>query len=193
MLFVTKHDPNKVSKMAGMLSINTSSLDNLFCNSISRMEGSVCSRCYARRLQLFRSKVSIPYRNNGIILSGRIQDDEIPRFHKQFVRFHSFGELINRNHYHNLVRIAKASPSSTFALWTKNLNAAFPVIKTRNLIHIFSSPCIGRESRIPSGFDKVFTVFNKTDRIISNCVGRCIDCLKCYSKDTDKYIMEVAR
>jgi len=108
------------NKMANMVSINTDTYNNPFCQAMSKIEGTVCARCYAMRLsRSYGPKSMAPFERNGRILNDEMQDWQIPRLNVAFCRFHSFGELESDRHFLNIVRIAKVNPETHFALWTK--------------------------------------------------------------------------
>ena len=111
-----------------------------------------------------------------------------------YVRFSAHGELINVDHAVNLFQICDSSPNTTFTLWTKRYNIVWRAIeyykKPKNLILIYSAISLDQKKTLPMHFDKVFIVqAKKNDK--TNCFGKCIDCLKCYTKtDTTTHIYE---
>jgi hypothetical protein len=49
-------------------------------------------------------------------------------------------------------------------------------------------------SKLPKGFDKVFTAFAKgSDMTDINCHGACNDCRLCYSHNNTTYINEIIK
>lgn len=188
MLHITEH---QYSKMCGMVSINTSSLHNAFCRKMSKIEDTVCQSCYARRLEKFYPAASKCFFQNGQILVGEVGN--IPRLNRAYIRFHSFGELMNEVHYHNFVAIAEHNPETRFGLWTKRPELVDVDAKPHNLILVHSSPYLNRPAELPTGFDKVYTVYDHYTDIDINCVGKCIDCQMCYTRNSVVYISEVLR
>lgn len=205
----------KVSKMTGKLDglqgINTNPLDNSFCEKMSKTE-SICKYCYSRKMvATYRKSASACWSNNGKILSDHILTDaEIPTIKAEYIRFHAHGELINYTHFINYKIIASHYPEKTFALWTKRkdiINNGLHGNIPKNMILIYSNPCIDKPITVPAGFDKVFNVVTKEyikesilnevltgqPQININCAGKkCKDCLLCYnSKET--IINEVLR
>ena len=115
MIHITQHIS---AKMAGMVSINTSALQNAFCQSMSRDPDNICFKCYARRLEkVYRAYLPDRLASNASILAHRpIEQAEIPMINRLFVRLHSFGELYNRLHFENFCRIAEHNSAVQFTL-----------------------------------------------------------------------------
>lgn len=180
-------------KMRNMVSINTDTYTNPFCQAMSKIEGSVCAKCYAMRLSKLYGKDSMQiFVRNGAILSDEIQDWQIPRLNVAFCRFHSFGELLSDIHFVNLVRIAKANPDTHFALWTKRPKLVATQLAPPNLVLVHSTLMINGDPYIPPGFHKSFTV--RDDMQLLNCNESCFDCLACYHRDNGhNYIVERLR
>lgn len=181
MLDLTIHSRGK---MVNMVSLNTSTLNNTFCQSMRQRTGLICSKCYAARLEAFRHAAKDKFSNNADILSSApISDQDIPIINRLCVRFHSFGELINRLHYRNLVKIAEKNPEVMFSLWTKRPNLVDTKIKPDNMILIYSSPMLNTAGKRPAGFNKVFTVYDRdhAGEVDINCSEVCFNCRLCYS------------
>lgn len=96
------------------------------------------------------------YKANGEILSNRnLTESELGWLTvelgtRSIVRFHSFGELLNMIHLNNFVRIAKALPKTTFALWSKRIDLIKKLKdKPKNLILIYSTPRLDDSTLIP--------------------------------------------
>lgn len=202
----------KISTMTGKLkgvpSVNTSPLDNSFCERMSKAKGSICSKCYSRRMVSgIRKNCRNGWRNNGEILSTRILSDaeiRVLRLDEKaphgIVRFSAHGELINVIHCKNLLQIARAYPELTFALWTKRLDVVHECLheisKPGNLVIIYSNPAVdavipvtGIQVRYPF-VDKVFNVISQDSDAV-NCGARsCATCQLCYSKSTTSVIIE---
>lgn len=201
-LFITtKHR----AKMAGMISLNTSTECNPFCKKMQQHPEFVCSHCYAHQLERMYGKdlgYIKSYKENGEILSSRkLYKIEIEQIKTKFAahriaRLHSFGELLNMIHLNNFIMIAQACPETTFALWSKRTNLIKKIKnKPKNLILIYSTPKLDNCSPyIPEGYDKVFTVYKKKtvekNSIKINCNSRCVECLKCYSLKGPNIIKE---
>ena len=83
----------------------------------------------------------------------------------------------------------------TFTLWTKKkalIQSFFnKQNKPDNLILIYSNEVVGTVFKtVPKHFDKVFNVVN-SDLPSVNCVGKCIDCMTCYTQgDNVKQVIE---
>jgi len=192
-IHVTFHTSRKgKNKMESMVSINTDTYNNPFCQRMSQVPGSVCSSCYAMRLsQYYGKKSTAPFVRNGELLNSYMEDWQIPRLNVAYCRFHSFGELESDLHFLNLVRIAKANPDTTFALWTKRPNLVTLEIVPPNMILVYSMLMLNAPGVIPKGFYKCFSVH--TDDRVMNCEESCFSCLKCYRWDGDVFIKERLR
>jgi len=182
-LKITKHS----GKLAGVPSINTSPRENAYCERMSKIPGSVCQHCYARRLVGFRAALARLCVTNGELLSTYPMAAEMPRFDVPYVRFHSFGELINVAHLMNFYDIAAANPATVFALWTKRRDIVAQVKTKRpeNLVLVYSvSKLDPPRVRIPADFDHAYAVYTTGP----DCGTSCLDCLKCYNR-TDRRII----
>ena len=184
-------------KLKGIPALNTSPLNNKFCKAMSKKKDTICGSCYSiNMLKTFRKRADAPFRKYGEFLSSKIHPPEyLPKPpNALYVRFSAHGELINVDHAVNLFQICNSSPKTTFTLWTKRYNLVWRAIeymkKPKNLILIYSAIGLDQEKRLPMHFDKVFIVQSeKNDK--TNCFGKCIDCLKCYTKtDTTTHIYE---
>jgi hypothetical protein len=176
-------------KLSGITGINTSSLDNEYCQAMSqRKDNVICRYCYSNRnLSTFRKICREGWKNNGVILSsGFLEDWQIPRFSPdEIVRFNGYGELINDTHLLNCFKICSTNPNVQFAIWTKRFRMVQKYLdqKPANLILIYSNPYLDKSSVLPKGFDKTFNVKTKKSSARINCSGACLDCKKCYKAD----------
>jgi hypothetical protein len=185
----------KSSKMTGKLFgigvINTDTTTNAFCirqNAIPEEKGNICSFCYSHAmLKTFRKSCIPAFQHNSKLMAELIDWDLLPMINQAYFRFNGHGELINFNHYQNIINIAIKNPHCNFALWTKRASIVrqFKGELPDNLILIFSNPTIGRVIGVPRAFHKVFNNVDKGSDIKQNCTGkRCMDCLLCYRKDS---------
>lgn len=186
-------------KLAGINSINTSTLENEFCSKMRKTD-SVCAKCYAARYESFRTSLEARLVQNSAILSEKVLSrDVLPYINAIAFRFSAFGELINENHLVNLLAIAEKNPHCIFTLWSKRKDLINKVLretkKPENLILIYSSPKISQIAKKPMFFDKVFTVFGKSEKgsVAINCHGSCASCMLCYSKNEIVHINEVVK
>lgn len=207
MIFVTTKHTNK---MEDMFSINTSTVKNEFCRKAGKTD-TICKLCYARNLEKFYGHGNgfiQSYKNNGDLLSkGLLSDEDVQNVikklkKKDIIRFHAYGELINIVHLYNYIKIVNAAPDKIFALWSKRtdlIKKLTPDIKPKNLITIYSTPRIDViNPPIPTGFDKVFTVYSrkfaKGNDIDINCGGNnCFTCRRCYTVGEPKFINELIK
>jgi hypothetical protein len=179
-------------KMKNIPSISVSSLTNDFCQLMSKIKGSVCGVCYSNRLSKFRKNLEVKLLHNSALLSEKLLTDrELPTFNNRYVRFNSFGELINDIHMENLIAIAKKNPYTNFGLWTKRTDIVLKYDKIPNIKYIFSVSKIDGEctdKKVLDYFDKTFTAVPTKDN--ANCHGACIDCMLCYTDNDVKVIRE---
>ena len=184
-------------KLANIISINTPTTTNPFCQSMQKTD-SVCKSCYAQRYEKLRPNIVTAFERNLFLSERELLPLEIPTISDDIARFASYGELINMMHFINLLRIALANPRTVFTLWTKRYRIVQRVLKHMdkpdNLILIYSSPVVGKVSALPKGFDKVFTAFARgTDTADINCHGACKDCRLCYSHNNTTLINEIIK
>lgn len=190
MLHITKKHNGK---MEGMQSLSTSCETNKYCLEHSKIEGSICSKCYAQRQMKMYKNMSECFQRNAKELTSRVLDfDELPLTNVLYFRFEAFGDLINTTQVINYFNICKKNPNTRFALWTKNPFLIKPVAdqKPDNLQIIVSSMFINKEidiTKFPFA-DKVFTVYDKEtikkENIDINCGAKsCLSCHLCYDKN----------
>lgn len=204
-LHITIHQK---SKLKGIASINTSTLINSFCYKMGcrnlsrkdREKTKICEYCYAEKNEVLRKKLENKLIQNSKLLSEHLLlDEEIPFLNFAYVRFHSFGELINDIHMHNFYNIALKNPQTHFCLMTKRGDLVIKYPKLKNVTYILSSPIINTNiNDFKDYFDKIFTVYTKEyaieNKIKINCEGReCIKCKRCYNKRGSKFINEILR
>ena len=181
-------------KMKNIPSINVSSLSNSFCKLMSANKKSVCGKCYSNRYSKMRPLLEKKLLDNSELLSLNIlSEEEVPSLNSRFVRFNSFGEIINDIHYQNLIKIAKKNPFTTFGLWTKRSDIVMKYPKEPNIKYIYSVSMINGKKppeNVMEWFDKVFIVHKKDTKEEINCHGACINCLICYTNNPVKIINE---
>jgi hypothetical protein len=177
-------------KLESIPSLNTNTLSNDFCNKMKSTE-TICKMCYSHSmLGTFRKNCVPKFELNSKMLSEDTlsQDDILYRgfgILSKAARFHSHGELINRVHMINILRICRNFPNTTFSLWTKRKNLVYSGLKLlgkpSNLILIYSNPKINSVmDKVPDQFDKVFNnVTEKSEQV--NCHQKCKDCMMCYT------------
>lgn len=204
-LHITTHTNGKLKHI---VSINTSTLWNEFCNKMGKRDlarrnrecKSVCELCYAEKNEKVRKQLEVCLQNNTEILTKKVlTEEEILFLNNSYVRFHSFGEFVNEIHVQNFLNIAKHNPQTTFCLMTKRYDLIMKYPKLKNIIYIASSPIINikiQNQEILDYFDKVFTVYSDKNSACGkiNCAGlSCITCKKCYTRRGTKYINELLR
>lgn len=184
-------------KMEKISSLNTDTTINEFCIKMnnSEKENIICSDCYSMKMLKTYRKNCIPnFRNNSKLLSeSLIHWDLLPIVLNSHFRFNSHGELINKIHFKNLIRICLKNPYCHFTLWTKRaniINSCFEEInKPKNLNLIFSNSIIDKPlKKVPKYFDKTFNNVSKDYKQKSeiNCNSKCVECMVCYLKKDKK-------
>ena len=191
-------------KMQGLSSINTNTMTNLFCLNQCKFKDD----CYSKRhINRFRNNANAWELNSDKLSSQLINYDLLPKFfNTKVIRFHSHGELINDTHLINFINICIKNPDITFTLWTKRndlikkyfdeyYNTGSYRDKPDNLILIFSNSKFNAPmKKIPLYFDKTFNVITKDSDIKPNCIGKCKDCMICYTKNSkETQIIEVLK
>lgn len=194
-LMCTNHN----DKMAGFVSLSTCCKTNEFCKARAKVEGSICSKCYAMSQLTRYANQAIKQAIAGVVLqSVAFTVDEMPFINAAFFRFEAFGDIANGVQLHNYVTIAKANPHCNFALWSKNHGILAGYFenheKPGNLITIYSPMFINQpeeelfnELYAKGVYDRMFTVWadEKTANqhgYAINCGARsCASCRKCYT------------
>ena len=175
-------------KLQGISALNTDTTSNSYCKAMSKKKDTICSMCYSwNMLQTFRKNCVPRFKQNSDYLSSKVHDvDYLPSPPGPVNRFNGHGEIINKNHLENLLRICENNPRMTFSLWTKKDRMVSQYIRTRegqkpkNLILIYSNPYPNTVAKLPPGFDKTFNNVT-TDSKDINCDAKCKDCMMCYT------------
>jgi len=179
-LHITKHK----GKLADIDSVNVSCFND-FCDIFSEIPNYVCARCYGRRMESFRSRLRAQLEKNAKLLStSALKPAELPFFIPgSYVRFNSFGELLNETHLENLYAICRKNPKVHFALWTKrDLLVKTSERRPKNLVLVYSEPLLDAQYPIvPFQFDYVYVVHSKNSGV-KPCGDLCASCLRCYTK-----------
>ncbi len=196
----TKH----TAKMKGMWSLSTTPRNPL-CEARSKIEGSICSKCYSDRMMNTYSDLEKCLTHNAEILNNReLSEEEIPKIGNKLglFRFESFGDVTSKIQVLNYFHIAEANARIKCALWTKNpwiiqeAMQEFHLEKPKNLVIIGSSYFINEPMteyyKQYDFIDYIFTVYDQetidSEHVDINCGGRsCAYCRKCYTKTHDGY------
>lgn len=192
---------NHTGKMIDMQSISTSCTGNGNCARYAKIEGSVCQKCYAMRMQkMYKTLQAALLKNNETLTEQVLPKDFLPTINVSYFRLEAFGDLINETQVKNYFNICNANPDTHFALWTKNPHLIAKAIedgyeKPENLNIILSSLFLNdvADKSKWSFVDKVFTVYDKDhlDGVQINCgAKKCIECKLCYTKNNVEYINE---
>lgn len=152
---ITEH--NNDLKLAGLDSCNTSSRDNSFCERMSKIPNTICSKCYARKqLNRFKDQRKKYQVSMNRVLNEIIPDYEIPTLSTRNIydvfRIESFGELhsINEgglNQVINYINLIRKNNHINFGWWTKRPNIINEAVKMgyeipENVNIIYSNPYI---------------------------------------------------
>lgn len=200
-------------KLDGIAGVNTSALDNAFCEHMAKNEKSICSKCYSRKmLESYRANCRPAFNKNAEILANDLMyEEEIKPCNKnvKYIRFSAHGELINLVHLYNCFQISKVNKEKICTLFTKRIDLLKQINQSEipeNMIIIYSNPLIDsplseeyiKDLQIVLNVNKVFNVFTKKysmDKGISiNCGGKkCKDCLVCYSPNKINVINELIK
>jgi hypothetical protein len=196
-------DQVHISKLGGKLedfqAVSTNTVTNSFCIKMnSAKKNTICSHCYSHKsLGGYRKNMQEALQRNSDLLSkGPLKKSQVPFINAAYFRFQAHGELINAVHYHNLIKITRANPRTTFALWTKRRDIVTTYSKRwgvpDNLILVYSNPDINKVwDGVPRFFHRVFNNVTDEYKGEANCTGqKCKDCLLCYQFDTTKTIIE---
>lgn len=190
--YPTFHISVMTGKLDGLHAISTNTRTNDYCikQNASTDPDNICTKCYSHTmLKSYRKNMQPALQRNSDALSSYIHASaDLPKIMDLYFRFDAHGELINEIHFINLINIAMANPSTSFALWTKRTDIVNKVLATYdkpdNLILIYSNPKIGRIlAKRPKHFDRTFNNVLQHEHVEQqNCTGqKCMDCLLCYT------------
>lgn len=198
------HISDGTAKMEFIRSLSTYQYVNENCKNFSKIDGSICQRCYARKyIKLYTLDAYLI--KNSLLLAysdlSKKQLDAIGLYNTMFFRFESFGDLLNERHLKNLLKICKYYKRTNFALFTKNIKVVKNVFETnkqpKNLFMIFSSLMLNVQTNnfIKVNNMRIFTVYDKAhiESVDFNCEKKCITCLKCYTKQNVIFINELLK
>lgn len=188
---------NHSGKMRGMASLSTPCLINPRCEKNSKIKGSICSHCYARRFLSFRRNMNDPLERNFQILNRKVYDvEEFPKLNVAFFRIEAFGDVASVTQARNYIRLIKRNPYVRFGWWTKNPDLLKKAIeiegKPDNVNIMLSSIYLNKPTNTRYPFiDSVFTVYEKGKCDCINCGSRsCLNCLQCYLPNPPRQINE---
>ena len=203
--------------MFGIVSISTSPLLNPYCKARrekAEKEGvdCICLRCFSiAGLEYKQNNQPKLARNTELLTTVKLEQSEIPLVDSAsgYLRFESFGDLINTTQVKNYFNIALKNSHLKAALWTKNpgiIRKAIKegAIKPANLTIVYSSPIVGTPAayesilRLFPFIDKVFTVYTKKQsadlNIDINCGARsCATCGRCYENKGGAFVNELLK
>ena len=200
-VWVTNHG----GKMENIRSISTNPLSNQFCQNMHDCgdDRIICSKCYATALVGFRLTLQKHMEANSEVLSERVMTmEELPSYDDEFMRFHSFGELINMNHVINIFNICYKNPLTQHTIYSKRcwMLEQMAHLKPSNLKIIESNPVINSVYEVPKSpiADSVFNVvtpkyLDMHPEYKATCKMACNSCRLCYTKNKLKFIVEMLK
>lgn len=209
-IHVTNH--SKGTKMEGIQSISTTCLANPICQKRKEEPGSVCQRCYAANLCRLRKSLDCRLSANYSALTTHLltkKEAAAVPVTSRVVRIESFGDVANVTQARNYLRIIKGHPLQRFGIWSKNPGIWLAAFKTEgkptNCTYVHSSMNVNQPDQLDPRFakyaDHIFTVWDKETYpgVIkksprTECAGiSCMNCLKCYRKNSSRHINERLR
>ncbi len=168
-----------------------------FCSNMRKNCKTICSKCYAVDMLSYRAELNKRLENNYRLLTEKIIPmSKLPIITDKRFRFNSFGEVENMRHLINLQNICRKNSETLFTLWTKRVDLINKMKnKPDNLILIYSNPLINDvKIQKPKMFDKMFTVYSKDyvekNDVEINCLMKCNNCHKCYTRNNITQINE---
>lgn len=199
------------SKMTDATSMAT---DSFACNTgekLSKVEGTSCAICYARRLQTFRKNVDASWKRNQMIIERMIKTDAIDEWAEAVAyqinkknlpkhRWFDGGDLCSPLHLLAIVTVAKLTPTVKHYLPTKEAGFVKQYIKRfgadtipSNLMVRMSTPKI--DGSLVTGLNG-YTEQIKTSSVhIDNPTGfecpakeqgnQCLSCDACWDSEVD--------
>lgn len=206
---------NHTGKMEGISSISTAVTLNPFCQEQQKVEGSICSHCFAEAMMKMYDALDAKLARNTEILTKEILPDELlpdTTGHKIW-RFESFGDLNNETQLINYLNITRKNPSTRFTLWTKRYKLVHDYFAEHdvpeNFTLILSSMMVNvkmpltfmkKLGKFKTGQLKSFTVYDKDyikehwEELNLNCGSRfCMGCRLCYDKNEVEEISEILK
>ena len=168
---------------------------------LAKIPGSVCSECYATRLEKLRPNVAAGWLNNSIKTMATLATDpdlwvdasvyQINHYHKRtsqpYHRWFDSGDLENKAELEAIVAVAVATPKFKHWLPTKEIKLLRAYLKRNtlpdNLVVRASSPMIDQKPL--SGFRNTSTVHRGQDPVGHSCPARhqgnsCGKCRACW-------------
>jgi len=204
-------------KMKGMYGVSTDAGSIGFCKKMAGDRKKICSMCYSlKKMKGFKKKSRPAWKSNLKIFSKRIVPVEewsqldyvVP-----YVRIHPNGEVSDYKHYKSIcnfiiMQYLTNSVSGTVGWFTKRKDLVAKYGKWNFdkynvpedfLQMTYSNWYFNKEATtgdIPTGFDRIFNVFEKDfaeeNGIEINCgtKGECARCRECYKSSGWKVVNE---
>jgi hypothetical protein len=119
-----------------------------------------------------------------------LEGSQIPTISHALARFHAHGELINKRHFRNFIKIAEANPQTKFSFFTKRTEFVEGEIPS-NVTMVYSNPTVNRVRKtVPKGFHKVFNVVDKDGYKINCGAKNCFKCQQCFNRNGATVMIE---
>lgn len=175
-------------------SVNTSPFLNPYCMDSCPIR----EKCYAQRaLMTYRRNANQRYIDNYRFLNTELIDRQLPIIPERICRLSAMGEITDMI-LKNYVRIAELNPMVTFGLFTHRSELIYGLIKPKNLIITLSVSdtidmfTLNTFMRSPY-VDYVYIATDHPDRFVHfdhhECIGRCAECMHCYSEGNQKMVL----
>lgn len=198
---------NHTEKMEGMASASSACVVNPICIARSKVEGSICQKCFAKRMfKRYKDNFNCFIDNYELVTSVEIPQELMPIMNYFIFRIEAFGDVANETQAKNYWNLATQNGDIGFGWWTKNYEIVAPVFdkygKPDNVTLVVSSPMLNEQLNIEDYpyADKIMTIYTrkylKTHKVDINCKkgDKCLLCKKCYKKDNGiKYINEIQK
>ena len=167
-------------------------------SKLAKLEGSICSTCYALKGNYHRFAKTIEplqYKRLDSILSPHWVDAMIKLIgNKPYFRWHDSGDLQSVDHLAKIADIARAMPQTKFWLPTREVNIVKDFIKQStvpvNLIIRVSATFIDEPAKLPQSLKRQANILTSTVHKLRElngfkCVapkqgGACQDCRACW-------------
>lgn len=190
-LWITEH--RKGGKMANKDSI-------MFCHpSFCDRTCGVCGACYSKKMSSYRQCLAEKQEQNTRIMKSPYFKPCKLHTIDGSIRWSSTGELLNKQTYDNICKMADHNDHLVHALWTKRPGLVLWKEKPENMTLVWSATKIDYpDPFIPAGFDIGFFVYSSYDRIPTDrhtihCRKKCEECNFCYEPGARGIVCEVLK
>lgn len=211
-LFNYMFNADMTGKMQDVLALGTSCKLNPHCKMNQKIKGSICEWCYAENMR--KTTAYKQAFNTYVLCTYLFPENQIPYINRTMFRFESFADLLNDIQLRNYINIAFKNSHVSCALWTKRpaflhsvLWKHYSGMKPSNLSIVVSSLYLNVVADYKGRYllrdntdmiDHIFTVFTAEYALQNNITihcgsAICINCRRCYSKETEFYVNEIVK